>query len=508
MECPKGLLRLPDNIIAEILKYSLSYATLFNTILASKAINRVFRAHPRSILHVVNYTEIGPSFPLSLRRLRYKAPVLDHENANSLLAQAVSSDVVSDPPMTMEERKEIRGMEDKVMQLENLFSFRYLDRRSVTSKFTPDESWRFRRALHRITLYTLEFPLSRYPYVEEKDRGTMNELHQQVAQEKQRRVTFLSGLGAEEMLEISAVLFFLEELGIYVFSHTSLYRHGLRALLVAAGPEVMLACHYTMSDIPLLERIPDLERMASYHPLLEWYIWGPLLKILQDREIKADADSDDFPWSFISNRITEANAHCHRCKDHLLFDVWTQTTWTPLALQYRRAGRAVRAYSTIDMILSLKERLNHNGFEHRYLRKFIEEYPGDDYLTKILNDIYDCGLKLEAYASWTKDDLLCEDCFDEFLREHLHIWLRYHINLTEGGSLENSRKDCEYGYRCDFQGDYNTKPKKPSLDDLIQEHQKTFNHLCAPTRQDPQNSRLVIEEYCLANERTLNDLEI
>ena len=127
MECPKGLLRLPDNIIAEILKYSSSYATLFNTILASKAINRVFRAHPRSILHVVNYTEIGPSFPLSLRRLRYKAPVLDHENANSLLAQAVSSDVVSDPPMTMEERKEIRGMEDKVMQLENLFSFRSVD---------------------------------------------------------------------------------------------------------------------------------------------------------------------------------------------------------------------------------------------------------------------------------------------------------------------------------------------------------------------------------------------
>ncbi|KAJ3789624.1 hypothetical protein GGU10DRAFT_371977 [Lentinula aff. detonsa] len=494
MERLTGLLRLPDDIISQILQYSPSYSTLLSTLLTTKSFYRVFQAHPNSILHAINFREIGPSYPLSLRRVRYMAPVLDCEDADRLLAQAVSTDVICDFPITREERKEMKEMEDKVTQLEDLFSFRYLDRTSVSSQLTPEESWRFRRALHHLTLYTCEFPISRYPYIEENDRFTETEIQVQVRQENRRRITFLSDFSAEELLEISAVLFFLEELGVYVFSRTGL--DGIRAIAIPAGPEILLACHYCISDHPIRQHVKDIEKIVAYHPFLESYIWTPLLEVLKQREFREETESDYFPWNFISNRIHQSDTQCHQCKDELGFDVWTRKTWTPLATRYRQSIYLPhRAYTITSVCLSMKDRLMLNGLESEYLRTAIGNFENDDYLTRILGDIYDYDLKLDAFADWDKDDLLCEDCFERFLTEHLHLWIRYNRSLE--GEIA---KDCPYGYRCKLQGRYDPTAGKASIRGFLKEHQESFNHLCAPIAQDTQDVALLIHEYSVANQ--------
>jgi len=53
--------------------------------------------------------------------------------------------------------------------------------------------------------------------------------------------------------------------------------------------------------------------------------------------------------------------------------------------------------------------------------------------TKIHDFIFQDGNKLIEFADWKEDHWLCETCFGQLLKEHLHLWL-----------LEEKRKCMSY----------------------------------------------------------------
>ncbi|KAE9387875.1 hypothetical protein BT96DRAFT_758203, partial [Gymnopus androsaceus JB14] len=147
---------LSDDVIEEILKYSSSYSTLLSTILVAKPISRVYQTHPKSILYSLYYHVLGPTFPQALELYRRRVCLEQMDD------HALFPNVLNDPPiiMTAYERRSIQHTEGIVTELENLFSFRHVDRTSVVSQLDSQESCRFRRAVYRIMLYNCEFHLN------------------------------------------------------------------------------------------------------------------------------------------------------------------------------------------------------------------------------------------------------------------------------------------------------------------------------------------------------------
>ncbi|ESK88449.1 hypothetical protein Moror_14685 [Moniliophthora roreri MCA 2997] len=116
---------LDDDIINRILCSS-DFGTLYAAILTAKSFYRVFQTHPNSILRAVAHNVSGPAISQALRYIRFV--------------------------------DEARRTQD----LEDFFSFTHKNRKSKTSQLTYLESWRFKRALYRIMLYSHIFPGSRW----------------------------------------------------------------------------------------------------------------------------------------------------------------------------------------------------------------------------------------------------------------------------------------------------------------------------------------------------------
>ncbi|KAE9403390.1 hypothetical protein BT96DRAFT_917494 [Gymnopus androsaceus JB14] len=444
-----GFLHLSDDVIEEILKYSTSNSMLLSTILVAKSIYLIFQTHPRSILHSLYFYVLGPTFPQALELYNYRA--FSEKKGGAIAQVAPEIDII----LTARERKSIELMERRVTRLENIFSFRHIDRTSVFRRLQRQESTRFRRAVYRIMFYNCDFPVNKYPFVEEVDRDPQKEIHE-LREERLKRRAFFSNFSTQELLEIYTISVFLENLAHSSFKdlYDGRALDDITSLALAAGPETILRCHRSQSDDPIYDVIEELVDKLEYHPLLKDYLSYPLLKVLDEREVGPPAQGLTF-WHSISTRVTGNNELCHRCNQELGFLTWTRKTWTPLSTIY---GPRSRRYSAKSLHDFFPRSLWENKVESVFLRKTLEAHPDNDYLTKIMDDIYDCNLKQENYASWSRDEFLCNDCFDRFLGEHLWIWLRY-VKASTGELNE----DCPRGYDCEIP---------------IEKHREQFNHLC------------------------------
>ncbi|KAJ7135216.1 hypothetical protein C8R43DRAFT_621821 [Mycena crocata] len=168
-----------------------TFGTLQAMVSGSKDFRRVFQSHPKSITRAVAYNIVGPALPQALRVIRY--PYLKHglrsnivndlsessdDEYTSLDDEGIVSEVLDqlDPVvmatacpedhrptlLTTPEKKDLTSLAKLVASLEDVYSLTTKNRTSKTSVLTSDESFRFRRAMYRIMLYTRLFPLTQY----------------------------------------------------------------------------------------------------------------------------------------------------------------------------------------------------------------------------------------------------------------------------------------------------------------------------------------------------------
>ncbi|KAF9072926.1 hypothetical protein BDP27DRAFT_1417695 [Rhodocollybia butyracea] len=442
---------LPNDLIGEILAYSPSLFTLFSTIIVSKSIYCAFRCYPGSIIYRVYLNIFGPGFPLLLKALRFSPLDLDSEDWDLLLAQALGTDVIHDLPMTRLEKVWIKHMCRELPQIEGFFSFKYIDRTSVSSQLSSQESHRFRHTLHRIMLYNGQFPIVHYPIEvfkrvssEEEHDGESSEARdslkvwekEYLQLEQLKRRKFLSKFSTDELLEIHSVSTFLKDfvLATLRWQWEDRDYENMASLALALGPSTIMSCFYYQSDSMLKREVKDIYWMANYHPLVKNYLCGPLLQVLDERQIMPPPTNHYTFWHSISLRAYREDGYCYHCGEELGYSTWTRTSWDPLRL-IPVNRRPMFGYS--EFLEMFKGGVRDNDFETRWLRQFMQ--PGRNYLTRMVGDIYESGLKNSAFANWTQDDHLCKNCFASFLREHLHIWLTHYK-----ASIGELKDDCPY----------------------------------------------------------------
>ncbi|KAJ7135218.1 hypothetical protein C8R43DRAFT_1132762 [Mycena crocata] len=138
--------------------------------------------------------------------------------------------------ITTQEKKELKSLAKDVAALEDIYSLTTKDRTSKTSVLTADESFRFRRAIYRIMLYTSLFSLTQY-YLDEMAKLSPDDLQNIF----QQRTAVLNAYPTDELFEIASAVKFLRSIFEAV---DDVDGHGppssLLDMLIAAGPKSAL----------------------------------------------------------------------------------------------------------------------------------------------------------------------------------------------------------------------------------------------------------------------------
>ncbi|KAJ3996684.1 hypothetical protein F5050DRAFT_1807507 [Lentinula boryana] len=507
-------LPVSDDIIDIMLLFSPTFSSLQATILTCKQFYRVFQVHPKSVIRAVAYNITGPALPQALECIRHpdiqKHPHKlssgaywgdfdedsedddskdedsdensgkeDKKEPNTQLKQinARTGDIDSDiedlslAPITALETHEILANSKVVARLEDLFSFRYLDRSASTSQLSWSESQAFCVAMYHLMLYSSIF----HPGTWNLSSDSENDENADVGEHREnfeKRKKHLSRLSTSELLQLHSVAEFLKEILLWCV-RTSGYPSEICDLALAAGPVRILKCFDNQDNSPLqpLEDILDyFEEELELHPRLAGLLSGPHLKNLEARNVKPPP-LDFTHWLSISPRVTERNSQCDRCQRSFGFDTFSRSTFTELSNgeHLRLHTTSLSYYDSKNISRCLKNHLRYNYAESKCFSHEAEKF-GASLLLQIWNDLWNLRTVIQLpkdqqnLPDWTEDDYLCEDCFRSFLFENLWLWWRH----VKSGS-EPLKDNCWYGYNCRTQTHNST-------------HAQKLNHLCEQTR--------------------------
>ncbi|KAJ7596041.1 hypothetical protein C8J56DRAFT_1043138 [Mycena floridula] len=459
-------LPLDDDIIDRILFFAPTFADLKACILVSKSFYNVFDAHPNSIVRAVAYNIAGPALRQAMRTARYQL-ANDNESADKTLPE--DRDEIS--PIKTDEIRTIVEYAKTASDLEAIFSIRYKDRTSQTSKLSPMESWRFRRAIYRLMMYAQVFHLGSFISAlhagDSDDDGDTDDKDGQFAKmlkaERQKRKDFLYDFPTDELRELHTVSVFLMELADWAATACHQNDNDYPEGALAVGPLYVLESYQTKHFESILVYFEDDDidadsddsRIEIY---LEGYLSLPITQIMEARKVPASWTTDHWKSILEDNTITNTatGAQCAKPDGLKLFG---EPNWHYLY----GATPLLRVHSLPDL---LKGQLKSSFTTTNYLRNLDNQYSGPgipDFYPTMMKELFD--VKLPAYASWNMHDWLCTDCIQRFISDNLHLWL-----------LERQRKDgvainddCWYGYNCRTQTHNQT-------------HAQKLNHLCQPTR--------------------------
>ncbi|EMD41883.1 hypothetical protein CERSUDRAFT_90466 [Gelatoporia subvermispora B] len=180
---------LSGDVLDRIMVNLPDYSTLGNLLLSSKQIGDVYKRHPKSIKRAIAKNIAGPAWPTALRVAF--ASSLDLESIPG------EDDIREGDIDIRMQGKQMQKQAQKVKALEDLYSWRHKDRTSPTSRLSPEESFRFRRALYRFWLYVLT--MRQY------------ELSFEGSEFAEECVAFLNSFASDELYELSSVASFLKE---------------------------------------------------------------------------------------------------------------------------------------------------------------------------------------------------------------------------------------------------------------------------------------------------------
>ncbi|KAF8898837.1 hypothetical protein BD779DRAFT_1485777 [Infundibulicybe gibba] len=440
----KALTSLPldDDIIDRIFTFLPDFATLQAAVLASKSCYGIYKSHPNSITRAVLYNQLGPALPQAIRVLRFQIPG-DFTTVTPGVNAWEESDIIS--PISSSECQELVANARDVHKLEDLFSLRHKDRTSRKSTLSFVESWRFRRGVYRIMLFSKIFSVS-------FDGDDLDD--DEVATTRLQRKRFLAEFHTDELRELYSIVQFLTE--IVQWSADACEEsdaHHLDDIWVSLGPQIALQSYELASTSVLYEHMSgfDLDEADEFPPTLENFISDPLSQIWAGRNVKPPAD-DQSHWKSILDEVKGENDLCHNCAG--AGTLWSQAGWPEL--------KGCKATTMNQFVNFLQGNLKYNLIETEFLKKYTIHSPNFQY-SAMITKMFE--LKVTGFESWTPQDSFCENCMANFIRSHIHLWLLERKRIAAEPILE----DCWYGYDCRTQ-----THRLP--------HATRLNHLCEPSR--------------------------
>ncbi|KAJ7018682.1 hypothetical protein C8F04DRAFT_1150534 [Mycena alexandri] len=363
-------LPLDDDIVDRILTFCPSFKSLQCMILVSKTFHRIFQTRPKSILRAVAYNHyyniVGPAFPQALRAARYPYWNPDrtqrqHEKDDP---EEMATAYAEDPGpsgfyITAEDTEESRWLVKNagmVQTLENAYSLTQKDHTSKTSVLSPQESFRFQRAVYRICLYTHIFSGDRYSLeeIEDMSTATINHIWRQ-------RTAVLAQYPTEELFQIHAVIQFFRGIfeGICEFDS----ERNLIDLFLSTGPGGVERAWEFRS----LEAVDDWLGFSMNEgevtPLYEGYISRPLQVIWVQRGAPEPRSGVGAATRSILDTIVGENDTCFQCAASGGLKLLTQANWSRLSI--------------VPPAL-LKNRLKENKTETRLFRAAVEQLRPKD----------------------------------------------------------------------------------------------------------------------------------
>ncbi|KAJ7722013.1 hypothetical protein B0H16DRAFT_1601423 [Mycena metata] len=436
-------LPLDDDIVDQIFTFCPDFTTLNSLNLVCKDLYGVFLAHPKSINAAVARNLTGPeSFPEALRYLRYNFDQ-DDDDSNDVVPIETS-------PLTALEKIQLGKNADVVRKLEDLFSQWYKDGKSTTSVLTPEESFRFRRAMYRILIYSSRFGALEY---DEDEAIEISDEPPTMAKIFTQRHRMLSKYPTPHLREIHTVVKFLKQAADWVRPEIETQHDDPEQttdICVAAGPALILAA-YEARGMEVMEDACEMVDSFADIPFFAGFFSNPLSRIWTARGVPAPPEGAQHLGSILEV-VPDGLDTCRGCTASPVSRLWTSTTWY---------------HFIVDTPTLLPGKLHLNRTETDVLHALLH-HPHDPHTPTtdvLVREIFrDVPLRPE-FTGWTAEDRLCGDCLRRLLDEHTWMWLRDR-RVADGWVPP---EDCWYGYDC------TTQYKNAH-------HATTKNHLCEPTK--------------------------
>ncbi|KAF9022073.1 hypothetical protein BDZ89DRAFT_1071012 [Hymenopellis radicata] len=467
---------LPDDVLERILQCLPDFRTLRVAVLVSKRFYETYSEHPTTITRRVAWNVAGPALPQTMRLVRHpvtrRSPANDDEdndNEGSVpfdFNVDASVETTDGPPLTVQEQDQLTVFAECARKLEDVFSFRYKDRSSKTSKLNSMESWRLRRAVFRLNLYSRIFNISMYKTTNmevDEDEQVESEYRKDLSAKQ----AFLVDFFPEELVELYAVSLFLLDIADWAsYCGTGHMDSSIlcRDMTLAVGPQRILEAYETGSFTPISDQadedlngnVFDIEEQ-----FLEGYLSIPLTSIWERRKVtppKLPTELDNTIWYSILGNVQEHDT-CTLCNHAKGINIWNESNWDYL--------QGSPAFNIVNLHRLLMGRLRDT--QHITNRLHTEcsklAVPSTSrFLSRLIAQMF--SLKTSNYDAWQNvDDLICTECLQQFITSHLHLWLL----ATMRSAGDPVQDDCWYGYNC-----------RTQVHNLT--HATKLNHLCAPTR--------------------------
>ncbi|KAJ7240649.1 hypothetical protein B0H12DRAFT_52323 [Mycena haematopus] len=431
-------LPLDDDILGQIFTFCPTFSALKALILVSKAFSRVFQAQPKSITRAVAYNMVGPAPPQALRVVRYpydKYPVFSDPSVMATACPEDSNDII----IIAAEKAKLENDARVVGKLEDVYSLLNKDRTSQTSLLTAEESWRFRRAMYRLMLFTNIFHSDRGL---QKASENLHSDHMLFRNLREQRTAILNEYATGELQELSSASNFLHDVFEDVFKHRE-------NAFLSTGPYGAVLAWIKRSYVGLEDAI-DLTSTLYYNivnPLYDGYLSEPLKNIWITRNLTLPEDEPSSKW--ILDSVNGANDTCSQCAFQGGLTLYNEANW-------------FRFLNYINIHMHLKARLKKNAtllepldIATAHLSAAPELFAGP-----FIADLF--MHRTNEFDGWGKADSYCCDCLREFVEEHFWRWL-LEERIKDGWTPP---ENCRKGWNCRKQRDIHHAMKK--------------NHLCDP----------------------------
>ncbi|KAJ7300829.1 hypothetical protein DFH08DRAFT_127839 [Mycena albidolilacea] len=514
-------LPLDDDIIDRIMTYCPTFQSLQAMILASKAFYAVYQSHPKSIVWAVASNLVGHVLPQALRAIRYPDTFGAGKEEPDVVAKMCPEDY-SPSLLTKEDKRKLHRDVKAVQKLEDMFSMIEKYHRSRTSVLTPEESFRFRRAVYRVWVYCRRFSGDRYDLDEIDELGDAG-----VALTWRQRTAMLNVYHTPELLQMYAVMrFFRETLKKISEEDDEPYPDTLIDILLSTGPDSVERAYDAratehIEDMNLAFRIYEVDDDTGLD-LYNGYFSRPLGEIWTERGVKPPNDDDRAGAAkLILDTVVEKDDKCSQCATGGLA-LFTEANWHRLCPSLAPASLLKNKLKSNQTVLAPFLKLyNNNSDDDKARDKAVlpdsdsgsdrdedadadKDDDGDDAWEDVSSDGHnddgsedrDEGDRMAALigkvfdfaassvsssgaseavgatasstlgsSGWMRNLSYCRPCLEKFLADRAWKW--FLAERVKGGWTKP--EDCWYGYNC------NTMTHKKA-------HAEGKNHLCEPIK--------------------------
>ncbi|PCH33371.1 hypothetical protein WOLCODRAFT_147473 [Wolfiporia cocos MD-104 SS10] len=375
------------------------------------------------------------------------------EEVNKIVPDAGPDEVhIVQQPIDRREAERLVKNGIVVRALEDVFSWRCKDRRSSSSRLSPEESMRFHRAMYCFWLFCGIYCIPA--------KGVSNSSGAEI-NHSEHHAQFLRSFSAEELLEIRRVADFCADLFGWVTDYCDLFNCPVDAERTAIFT-AHCRCNTEMGPEAVLENYNRLNVMnwLSYERLLLGRIRARHCREAPDdrarpRVAARESDPERGLWRAR-----------HVCRAVSGLKLYGKTNWSLIRGEL----------SLTKLRLHLPGHLPRNEYEGERLVSRVWEPDG---YARMMEEIFDAQYappkqtEAQAHAPkagpWNAEGLYCAACVKVLLWERLWVW-RGARQLLEPNHI---RDDCRRGWKCRKQEHYG--------------HAEMLNHFCMPARKDGED---------------------